>query len=29
MVYFGSTRCQEVCPTTLYEMAHSINALGR
>ena len=28
MVFFGFTRCPEVCPTTLYEMAGWFEALG-
>ncbi|MBB2866715.1 UNVERIFIED_ORG: protein SCO1/2 [Rhizobium esperanzae] len=28
LVYFGYTHCPEVCPTTLYEVADWINALG-
>lgn len=28
MVFFGVTRCPEVCPTTLYEMAGWFEALG-
>lgn len=28
LVYFGFTRCPEVCPTTLYEMAGWFEALG-
>jgi len=27
-VFFGFTRCPEVCPTTLYEMAGWFEALG-
>lgn len=28
LLFFGFTRCPEVCPTTLYEMAGWLNALG-
>lgn len=28
LIYFGFTRCPEVCPTTLYEMAGWFEALG-
>lgn len=28
MVFFGFTRCPEVCPTTLYEMAGWLDTLG-
>jgi protein SCO1/2 len=28
LLYFGFTRCPEVCPTTLYEMAGWLDALG-
>lgn len=28
LVYFGYTHCPEACPTTLYEMADWMNALG-
>lgn len=28
LLYFGFTRCPEVCPTTLYEMAGWLNELG-
>ena len=28
MLYFGFTRCPEVCPTTLYEMSGWFDALG-
>lgn len=28
LVYFGFTRCPEVCPTTLYEMAGWLDTLG-
>jgi protein SCO1/2 len=28
LLYFGFTRCPEVCPTTLYEMAGWLEALG-
>ena len=28
LLYFGFTRCPEVCPTTLYEMAGWLNTLG-
>lgn len=28
LVYFGYTHCPEVCPTTLYEVAGYLNALG-
>ncbi len=28
LLYFGFTRCPEVCPTTLYEMAGWLNVLG-
>ena len=28
LVYFGYTHCPEVCPTTLFEMADWLNALG-
>jgi len=28
LIYFGFTRCPEVCPTTLYEMSGWFNALG-
>ena len=28
LVYFGYTHCPEVCPTTLYEVADWMNALG-
>lgn len=28
LVYFGFTRCPEVCPTTLYEMANWFQTLG-
>lgn len=27
-IYFGFTRCPDVCPTTLYEMSQWIDALG-
>ena len=29
LLYFGFTRCPEVCPTTLYEMAGWLDALGQ
>ena len=28
LLYFGFTRCPEVCPTTLYELAGWLNTLG-
>jgi protein SCO1/2 len=28
LIYFGFTRCPEVCPTTLYEMAGWLDVLG-